>query len=91
MSLGATEFRPLGVKTEFTSIDFEKKQAKANILYQGNVIVAVEVNILTNSLSKEGNFDAIAHLKDHGINEKSLLHEVMEKARLYIEEKITPQ
>lgn len=73
MSIGYTEFNPIGLKTEIVSIDKDNKRATSNVLYKGNIIATITVDALTDHVTKEGSFKEITHLDKYGINEDSII------------------
>ncbi|RED51098.1 hypothetical protein [Cohnella lupini] len=70
---GYAQYRPIGLKTEYTHVDLEKQLVKAIVKYKGKKIITVTVDLLADSIQKVGGLEEVSHLEVHGINEHDTL------------------
>ncbi|GIO07197.1 hypothetical protein J31TS6_32250 [Brevibacillus reuszeri] len=51
---GYTEFRPIGIKTDYPHVDLMQKLVTARVVYEERVLMTVIIDVGKNTVQKEG-------------------------------------
>ncbi|MFZ3590612.1 hypothetical protein ACOI1C_15515 [Bacillus sp. DJP31] len=85
---GYVDFKPTGIKIDYTHVDLSKKQVTAIISCDNEVQMTLITDLTLNQVNKNGSFEKVfAVLPDR--DEESYLEEVNAWAKIFIDNKIT--
>jgi hypothetical protein len=91
--MGYTIFEPIGMRTDYPSVDLENKQVTARILYHDKVLMTVVVDLLTGTVQKEGSLEEVAHLRTKEgcriVEEEREIDTIKSMAAFFLERGIT--
>ncbi|WP_308635799.1 hypothetical protein [Paenibacillus silvisoli] len=88
MSIGQTEFKPMGMKIVYPWVDLENELVEARIELDGNIKVKVITDLKTGEQKQKGNWDDILCLSPT-MNEDTYLKMCKDWAILFIENGIS--